>query len=670
MNKTLFFAGIAAAALLASCTKEVAPRENLPVCSIKLDLMVSDLQEPASKAVKTGWQAGDVIDIWYDANVQKAPDLVARFDGSVWNVESSATVSGNAPSSSGSLNAVYVSAGNIAGYGWSGGASGLPGAGAGFTCPVHEGTVDGQENPAVSDLIVFSQKQAYTFADGVLRASLDSWKYLSNTQIVVSGEGLQPGDWALKCDKLKTVSGFNFANGVPGDAIYAGDAVADSYAFGQANADGLAFYFLADSESSQDYVFTLYNLSGPEKYTYTASAKTLNTDASQRNAVKIAQTKFAGAAPAGTDYYQDYLDGKDIVIGTKTINRTTYPNAALISEDITVAALQTQMDSYPLLFIENGVTIAQNGGTTTLIAKYDNVLIGRREVGVQPELNLGAYNFNILKDLVLKNICLVSTGAAAPIQNTSASVNNTLVVEDCTVNAAGYIMYDRSTSYDYGTVIFNNSILASASTNTALFIYVNVKKTTKAENYTDFRLTNNVILFSGTPGLGNAYTFRMNSKDADGKFYQMPNLVMTFDHNTIYNLCAGYMIQVGACKQVNFDNNVWESALSTGTSANLFTLSDASAAVKPAPATSTATNNWMYTSNYDGVTYKYRIGTPSSTYFTVTGWNASWKGQSGAGSLLGTVDADKFYFPVNPAKVGSAGASYDTKKWTLRDWSE
>lgn len=33
-------------------------------------------------------------------------------------------------------------------------------------------------------------------------------------------------------------------------------------------------------------------------------------------------------------------------------------------------------------------------------------------------------------------------------------------------------------------------------------------------------------------------------------------------------------------------------------------------------------------------------------------------------------DADKLYFPVNTTKVGTAGASYDTKKWTLHDWTK
>lgn len=649
MKKIVILAGIAAAALFASCTKEQAPADvpQVPAApsTIILNLEVAGLGDTDTKAVKTGWVSGDVLDIWYDNNNQKTPDLVVKYDGSAWAVDGSASVSGNVPSAGGTLNAVYFSAGNEADYSFDGGV---------VSAPQEGGTV-------VSDLVAYAQKMAYTYAGNTLTSALSSWEFLSNTQIVLAGEDIDASGWSMKCDGLKVASGFTFSDGgiVP-DVSPAGGA----FVFGQPNADGIAFNFVADSDEEKDYEFAIDDITGDQKYYYTASSKTLSSSSAVRNAVKIAREKF------GIDYYRNFLDGKDLVIGTKTFKKSSN-SYTLVSADTEMAAFKSICDSYDVVFVENGVNI-NNTSSTTLILSNEKAIVGRKDNGVQPYMNLAANNFNIVKGAALKNVCIRSTGAAAPIQNASATSSIYLIVEDCTVFAKSYMIYDRSTTGDFASMTFNNSILASESTLTAMFMYVAASKTTKAEPYEKLSFTNCVLIFSGTPGSGNAYTFRLNSKDSDGKMYEMPNLTITFDHNTLYNLCAGYAIQVGSCKQVNFDNNVWESALSSGTSANLFSLGASSAAVKPAPATSTAFNNYLYASNYDGETYRYRFGTPSSTYFKFikeTDWNATWKGGSGAGSLLGDINASKFYFPVNSAKVGTAGASYDTKKWVLRDWS-
>lgn len=644
MKKTLLFAGIAAAALLASCTKELAPVEtSFDPGSIIVNLKVSALGGD-TKAVKAGWAAGDVIDIWYDNNTQKAPDLVVKYDGSAWAADGSATLSGNAPAASGTLNAVYFAAANQSDYTWDGASANAP----------------KQDGKVVSDLVAYSQKMAYTYAGSTLSAALGSWKFLANTQIVMTGTGLNAADWALKCDNLKAASGFAFADG----GIAEGTSTLGDFVLGQTNADGIAFYFVADSDASKDYAFTLLDLKTGDKFAYKAAGKTLATSNATRNAAKVAKAKF------GIDYYQNFLDGKDLVIDSKTVNSTNYPSYTLVSSNITVAELQTLLNSYGLIFIENGVTIDQNGGTTTLILKKETALVGRMDNGVQPVLSLGAYNFNTVYDLILKNICLLSKVATGPIQNASMTVPRSVYVEDCTVSTSCYVILDRAVGADYETLYFNNNILAFSSVSTAMFMYTYASKTTAGADCKDYRFTNNVFYFNGEETKGNQILLRFNAKGKDSNFYAMENLVMTLKNNTLYNICSSYLINVGSCKQINFDNNVWDSALGSGSSANLFTLNYAAAAVKPSPSTSTVKDNYVYANNYDGGTYNKYFGTPAGTYFTVTNWNNTRKGQAGAGSLLGEIDADTFYFPVNPSKVGTAGASYDTKKWVLRDWTK
>jgi hypothetical protein len=77
---------LAIAALIAlsavSCTKEIIVPET-SASAIKVNFSVGDLPN-GTRSVKAGWENGDVINIWFDTNMTKTPDLTLTYQNGSW----------------------------------------------------------------------------------------------------------------------------------------------------------------------------------------------------------------------------------------------------------------------------------------------------------------------------------------------------------------------------------------------------------------------------------------------------------------------------------------------------------------------------------------------------------------------------------------------------------
>ena len=98
--KKVFLAFAVLAIGFASCQKD-EPENGSETESenITLNITVAGLwsEESATKAqVKTGWESGDQIYIWYDTNTGATPDLVITYNGSKWTASGSIKAPGSA----------------------------------------------------------------------------------------------------------------------------------------------------------------------------------------------------------------------------------------------------------------------------------------------------------------------------------------------------------------------------------------------------------------------------------------------------------------------------------------------------------------------------------------------------------------------------------------------
>ena len=119
---SIIIAAALAAMLSASCSKSIeTPAAPSPGESIILDLNIAGFDGAGdTKAVKTGWAAGDKLNLWFDdwnytaqAN-NPIPDLVITYDGSKWDAR--ALAAGRSLKPSGKFSVVYEGFNNLSGY--------------------------------------------------------------------------------------------------------------------------------------------------------------------------------------------------------------------------------------------------------------------------------------------------------------------------------------------------------------------------------------------------------------------------------------------------------------------------------------------------------------------------------------------------------------------------
>lgn len=263
----MLFAAAAAAFCLVSCSK--AGIDNLSK-EIKLNIKVADLNGLATKAVKTGWESGDKINIWFDSNSSWDPDLVIKYDGTTWDIDKTVTTSGELPAASGRIKFFFEGNNDLSKY----------------TRTIWE-IVHGFAGTAN---LLFSEDYYkptyYTYSGGVLEFEISNWLPLSEFQVVITG--IDPEDYQLKCDQLQTFTEIE----VRPDETNTTSGLYGEFTDGVANADGAAFYFRGtDSpDVSADYKFTLKNKTTGFENTYTATGKTHSH--STFTAIKIPDSKF------------------------------------------------------------------------------------------------------------------------------------------------------------------------------------------------------------------------------------------------------------------------------------------------------------------------------------------------------------------------------------------
>lgn len=279
--------------MFASCTKQEIVLDGKSANNIKLNISVSSLEDNTSSTkamVKTGWANGDRISIWFDSNVQSNPDLVIKYNGTTWENDTDATVSGNTPAASGNLKAVFNGA------------------------------------------VIVSAKDSYTYESSTLSATISNWTYLTEIQVVLTGlSSSNASKYTLSCNRITSLASSKYTVGA--DEITANAVVKGGTVTGIENEEGVAFVFAAtDSYGLEaDYKFYLSDatVTPVVSKSYTASAKTLTKNTGKIKGIKIDDSKFSEIS--ATDLSASGTANTYIVSspGTYCIDATTKGNGGL-----------------------------------------------------------------------------------------------------------------------------------------------------------------------------------------------------------------------------------------------------------------------------------------------------------------------------------------------------
>ena len=304
MKKTIILASLALMAAFSSCNKSEMP-EAATTDGIKLNITVADLSTE-TKAVKSGWVNGDRLNLFFEGwnesatsdNYQKEPDMILKYDGSKWQIESQvASLSTRLKESGGKFTAFWESSNdlmNFSSYEWASPT-------VYYHFPTTKNTHTSDQYVMHANMVVFSESIDYSFKGSTLTAAISTWTFDTKLKILVKTD-----DTAVKDNANNLVLQVKI-----GDDSYAwpkGDVVvratdlsilgASSNVIGMqgavAESDGLAFYYAYNYSTGSQIVFTLIDTSNGDKKQYTVTGKDLRTDSFK--AISIDYSKFKEGA--------------------------------------------------------------------------------------------------------------------------------------------------------------------------------------------------------------------------------------------------------------------------------------------------------------------------------------------------------------------------------------
>lgn len=431
-----------------------------------------------------------------------------------------------------------------------------------------------------------------------------------------------------------------------------------------ANADGWSWLCLKSSEPAPDAAavragnlgegtsVTVGDLEASTAYTLYVVAWT-DDETGEVVAARNTTTVFV------IDYWQDYLDGKDITIGTKTVNKTLYPDLelkTLADWNLTAAMLQTG----GVFFVDNTTpdTFTIAGTSANLARNEDLVIIGRYAQRAQATLTVPDLRCN--GNVAIRNMRLVATHTTQMFTSTNAQshegggINPDLQLVDCTIDltASRYLIYDNNAEYSFLNVLIDNSIVeykAGATNSPALYsITTTVKPSYPTASLT---LTNSVV-FAKT----STQAFLFNCGDGKTK-YPTNDLRITATGNTTYNIyqpnimLRGYiMANLTVSKNVGHYTGNFKNYLTAVYDTANFTDDKADVSYNylytPAPG-----DDCFWSARHTG-----SYSTPNNLI--------SSKDVPDLQNPFSAEDTARGYFPIDPSVVTTgAGAVYDTKLW-------
>ena len=253
----LAFAALVAGA--ASCNKA----ETETPSPVQVNISVSELT-PATKAIKSAWADGDIINIYLDdATSSYVPDFQLSYSGGSWAASPiSAAVAARLKTSGGTLKGFWEATNSaIDGSGW--------GTRSGSVIRYDRSKEKSSGIP--QDLVALFNNITYSYDGSTVSASIDAWEFKANIQLVVTG--LPAGTYALYCDQLYAFSGIDIFN-YGGMWLNLVGRSGDQYRIaGHDNADGVAFVsrtYLKPASGNSWGIYLVTDAGGSEKlYKYT-----------------------------------------------------------------------------------------------------------------------------------------------------------------------------------------------------------------------------------------------------------------------------------------------------------------------------------------------------------------------------------------------------------------
>lgn len=252
----ILFAGAALAVLSCSKIDNVDSYEdihlNITVCNPGGD--------PSTKALKSGWVSGDVLNIWFNGRADYKPNLTLTYNGSTWDASKVSTDILDGIATHSNFKVIWEGNNDLAHT---------------FT-PSTSGTntrFNAKDDVPVSR-VLFNSQVGYTYDPDTKTLTANISELYDITSVQVTVPGLPAGDWSIKSPIMEAI---NYVEIETGSHISISTWYADKYILGQPAADGHVFVAgtiaFSYKSGSHEIRFTLTD--GTDTYAYEAGSKTL-----------------------------------------------------------------------------------------------------------------------------------------------------------------------------------------------------------------------------------------------------------------------------------------------------------------------------------------------------------------------------------------------------------
>lgn len=274
----IILAGLAVV-LGSACCNKIEDGKEVKTQDVTIDINVAELN-PSTKAIKSGWANGDIINVYLSDATSYVPDFILTYDGAEWN-----------PSvMTDEVKARLQASGTIKGF-WEASNTAATTGGDWDRYTYHISFNKSNENTSgFKDYLSVNFNVAYTYSEGKLTASIDTWNF-ENSSIQIAVTGLPHQSFCMYQEDIQAFNSYDvtYENIYP--TLYGIARIA-----GTPNEDGLAFVGNLRKTISSGSTFTvvLFDYENDKEYSFSKTmTASMSADNSTVIAIKIPFSKFS-----------------------------------------------------------------------------------------------------------------------------------------------------------------------------------------------------------------------------------------------------------------------------------------------------------------------------------------------------------------------------------------
>ena len=265
----IVLAGLAVV-LGSACCNKIDDGKDVKSQDVTIDINVAELN-PSTKAIKTGWANGDIINVYLSDAESYVPDFTLTYNDEKWT----------ASAMTDEVKARLKSSGRIKGF-WE----------ASNTAATTGGDWDRysfnisfnkeyKNTTGIKDYLSANFNVAYTYSEGKLTASIDSWN-LENSSIQIAVTGLEHQNFCMYQENIQAFNSYDITYTDIYPTLYGVARIA-----GTPNEDGLAFVGNLNTTISEGSTFTvvLFDYENDKQYSF---SKTLDAAMAPNESTVIA----------------------------------------------------------------------------------------------------------------------------------------------------------------------------------------------------------------------------------------------------------------------------------------------------------------------------------------------------------------------------------------------